>query len=222
MLESTKRYWLYWTAACGAGEFCGIGVAAGIAVLHFTLLGEPQTIGQKIAVIFVMIAAGVIEGLVTGYFQWFILKKRYLNMRARNWLGFTALGAATAWLLGMIPSVFFASDASSSATMEFSTGQTTLLAALMGIFLGALFGLFQWIELKRHASRAGLWILANTLGWTVGLAIIFIGASIPSVETELAVTIVIGTLSGLLAGLSVGAVTGLFLVRLPGQQAAND
>ena len=92
----------------------------------------------------------------------------------------------------------------------------------MGIFLGALFGLFQWIELKRHTSRAGLWILANTLGWTAGLAIIFIGASVPSVETELAVTIVIGTVSGLLAGLSVGAITGLFLIRLPGQQAAND
>ena len=123
MLESTKKHWLYWTVACGAGEFCGIGVAAGIAVLHFTFLGEPVTIGQKIAVIFIMIAAGVIEGLVTGYFQWFILKKRYLNMRARNWLGFTALGAATAWLLGMIPSVFFAPGASSSATMEFPPGK---------------------------------------------------------------------------------------------------
>lgn len=72
------------------------------------LLGEPQTIAQHILVIAVMVFAGIIEGLVTGYFQWSVLNKRFVNMKAKNWLSFTALGAATAWLLGMIPSVFFA------------------------------------------------------------------------------------------------------------------
>ena len=93
----------------------------------------------------VMILAGIIEGCVTGYFQWSVLKKRFVNMRAKNWLGFTALGAATAWLLGMIPSVFFASEnpTYSSTTIEFSYGQIALLAALLGVVLGALFGVFQ-------------------------------------------------------------------------------
>jgi len=47
-----------------------------------------------------------------------------------------------------------------------------------------------------------------------GMVIIFLGASLPTPETRLAVVILIGAVSGLLAGLSVGAITGLFLIRL--------
>ena len=214
--SSNKKYWLNWTIACGIGEFLGIGVAAGIAFLHFKFLGEPQTIGQRILVIAVMMLAGIIEGLVTGSFQWSVLKKRFVNMKAKNWLFFTALGAATAWLLGMIPSIFFAPEpsTSSSAIVEFSNVQIALLAALSGVVLGALFGVFQWVELKKHTPDAGRWILANSLGWTVGLVIIYLGASTPSVDTSLAVIILIATIAGLLAGLSVGAITGLFLIKL--------
>ena len=94
-----KKYWLNWTVACGAGEFLGIGVAAGIGFSLFFLLGEPQNIGQRLLII-------------------------------------------------------------------------------------------------------------------AGMVIIFLGASLPTPETRLAVVILIGTVSGLLAGLSVGAITGLFLIRL--------
>ena len=43
---------------------------------------------------------------------------------------------------------------------------------------------------------------------------IFLGASIHSVDTPLAVTASIGTISSLVAGLSVEAITGIFLVKL--------
>ena len=214
--SSNKKYWLNWTIACGIGEFLGIGVAAGIAFLHFRFLGEPQTIGQRILIIIVMMLAGIIEGLVTGSFQWSVLKKRFINIKAKNWLIFTALGAATAWLLGMISSVFFAPEpsASSLATIELSNVQIALLAAISGVVLGALFGGFQWVELRKHTPNAGRWVLANSLGWAVGLVIIYLGASMPSVDTSLAVIILIATISGLLGGLSVGAITGLFLIKL--------
>lgn len=165
--NSSSKYWLNWTVACRIGEFFGIGVAAGIAFLHFSLLGEPKTIAQNILVLMVMILAGIIEGAVTGYFQWSVLKKRFMNMKTRNWLGFTALGAATAWLLGMLPSVSSASAPSttSSTNTEFSSVQIALFAILSGIVLGALFGGFQWIEFKEYTSNAGRWILANSLGW---------------------------------------------------------
>jgi len=213
--SSDKRYWLNWTIACGIGEFLGIGVAAGMAFLCFPLLGEPSSFSEKILLVLVMVFAGIIEGLVTGGFQWSVLKKRFINMKAKNWLIFTALGSATAWLLGMIPSTFLAlGPSTSSANIEPSSKQITLLAAVSGIVLGTLFGAFQWIELKKHTSNASKWILANLLGWTVGLVIIYLGASIPSIDTILTVIVLTGTVSGLLAGLSVGAITGLFLVKL--------
>jgi hypothetical protein len=213
---SNKRYWLHWTIACGMGEFLGIGVAAGIAFLHIHFLGEPQTIGQRLLVIFVMVLAGIIEGLVVGSFQWSVLRRKFVNLKVQNWLIVTALGAATAWLLGMLPSTFFAPEpsAASSESLEFSSAQFALLAVLSGVVLGALFGAFQWVELRKHALNASRWIVANLLGWTVGLAIIYLGASAPLVETGLAAVIMIGTISGLLSGLSVGAITGLFLVKL--------
>lgn len=214
--SSNRKYWLNWAIACGIGEFFGIGVAAGIGFLYLSMLGEPGDLGEKVLLVLVMVLAGIIEGVVVGSFQWSVLKKRFIDMKAKNWLFFTALGAATAWLLGMIPSTFFISEssASSSATVEPSSVQIALLAAVSGIVLGALFGAFQWIELKKHTPDAGRWILANLLGWTVGLIIIYLGASIPSLDTSLAGVISIGVISGLLAGLSVGAITGLFLVKL--------
>ncbi|MFH1031977.1 MAG: hypothetical protein V1767_05405 [Chloroflexota bacterium] len=210
---SNKRYWLNWMAACAAGEFFGIGVAAGIGFLYFKVFGEPQNIGQKFLIILVAILAGIIEGTVTGSFQWSVLKKRFPGMTVRNWVGLTALGAAIAWILGMIPSTFFMPQSASSANIEPPLVLIILLAAILGLVLGALFGVFQWFELKKHTTNANRWIWANTFGWAVGMVIIFLGTSIISVDSKLGLVILIGTVSGLLAGLSVGAITGLFLVR---------
>lgn len=197
------------------GEFLGIGVAAGIWFLHSRFLGEPGNLGEKLLLLLIMIGAGIIEGLVTGSFQWAVLHKRFIEMKARNWLLFTALGAAAGWLLGMIPSVFFLPDTSNSSALsaEPSGLLFALLAVLSGVVLGALFGAFQWLELKKHTPDAARWILANLLGWMVGLALIFLGASLPPARAGLALIVLIGGASGLLAGLSVGAITGLFLVK---------
>jgi hypothetical protein len=210
------RYWLNWTFACGIGEFLGIGAAAGIAVLHRVLLGEPDDIGEGILAILIMVIAGVIEGTITGLFQWKVLRRKFERLPAKSWVGFTIAGAAVGWLLGMIPSTFLGNQpATSSVPMpEFSAAQVALFAALLGIVLGAIFGTFQWIALRKHTLKASRWILANLLGWVPGLAFIFVGASIPTAETGLAVIVILGLASGLLGGLSVGAVTGLFLVRM--------
>jgi uncharacterized protein (DUF486 family) len=97
---------------------------------------------------------------------------------------------------------------------ELSVAQVALLAAILGVVLGAIFGTFQWLALRKHTLKASRWILANSLGWVPGLAFIFVGASIPTAETGLAVIVILGLVSGLLGGLSVGGITGLFLVRI--------
>ena len=215
MTSNHSKYWLNWTIACGTGEFLGIGVAAGIAFVQFAFLGEPVNLGGKVILLLLIALAGIIEGSVTGYFQWSVLKKKLTNIKARNWLGFTALGAAIGWLLGMTPSVIFSSQASTPSTnIEFSDLQIAMLAILGGVVLGALFGAFQWIELRKHALNASRWILANLLGWAVGFTIIYLGASNISAENGLAFMILIGTISGLVAGLLVGTITGLFLIKL--------
>jgi len=210
-----KNYWLKWTIACGIGEFLGIGVAAGIWFLHFRFLGEPESPGGKVLLLGIMVLAGIIEGSITGCFQWEVLRKRFTRLRTGNWLLFTALGAAAAWLLGMMPSLFFIPEsvASSEPGAEPSGWLFAVLALSSGAVLGALFGAFQWIELRRHTTGSGKWIPANLLGWMAGLAIIYLGASMTPEGAGLALIVVTGAASGLLSGLSVGAITGLFLIR---------
>jgi hypothetical protein len=212
---TNKRYWLNWTIACGLGEFLGIAAAAGIAFAQLALIGDPESLGEKMLVMLMMLVAGIIEGTVTGSLQWSVLKRRFTRMRVRDWLLFTALGAVVGWVLGMTPSVFFAPQSSDPATtIDFSTALIIPLSAALGLALGALFGVFQWIELRRHTANAARWIWANALAWMVGMVVIFLGASSPPAGAGLAVIIAIGAACGLLAGLLVGAITGLFLIRL--------
>jgi hypothetical protein len=208
------NYWLRWTAVCGLGEFLGIGVAAGIGFGVVMTLGEPDTLGEKLFVILTAIVSGIIEGLVTGWLQWWVLREKFAAVKAKDWLFYTALGAATGWILGMTPSTFLMGQGGATPVPEFSSALIALLAAGAGLVLGALFGFFQWLELRKHTVQAARWIPANAIAWAIGLAIIYLGASMPTAETALAMVILIGTVSGLLAGLSVGAITGLFLIKL--------
>ncbi len=44
----------------------------------------------------------------------------------------------------------------------------TLLSAVLGAVLGASLGIAQWLVLRRQVSRAGWWVLANTVAFAVG------------------------------------------------------
>jgi hypothetical protein len=59
-----------------------------------------------------------------------------------------------------------------------------------------------------------LWIPANALGWAVGMVFIFLGASWPDASTGWPLILLAGGLSGIAGGLSVGVVTGFFLLRI--------
>ncbi len=208
-------YWLKWTAACGLGEFLGIGAAAGIGFGVVMSLGEPDTLGKKLLVMLATVFSGIVEGLITGSLQWMVLREKFAGVRAKNWLFYTALGAVIGWILGMTPPTFLMGQpGSATPPPEFSGPLIALLAAGAGVVLGALFGFCQWLELRKHVAQAGRWILANSLAWTIGLAIIYVGASLPEAEAALVTVIIIGTVSGLLAGLAVGAITASFLIKL--------
>ncbi len=49
-----------------------------------------------------------------------------------------------------------------------------------GLFLGSLFGYFQWLPLKPCSRRSLEWVPANALGWAAGMVFIFLGASLPN------------------------------------------
>ena len=167
-----------------------------------------------------MLVAGLIEGTIVGYFQWRVLKLKFGAIPKSRWIFLTALGAVIAWFLGMLPSIFLAQSSSESMPSDVAPPLVAILIlrGAMGAALGTLWGGLQWMELRKHVKSAKQWILANALGWFVGLAIIMRAASWPNESIPWQTIALIGVGSGLLAGLGVGAITGWFLIRLEPQR----
>jgi len=176
--------WKKWTVHCALGELIGIGCAGLIAFIVNLLIGEPMSIGSKILVLLSMLFAGFIEGYVLAHFQWHVLVKKFTDLPKKEWIYYTVMVAVLGWLLGMLPSLFMipettANDAAQSEPPYSNPFIFALLSIGMGLALGALFGSFQWFSLKKYARKAHFWIIANALGWGLGLGWIYLFASIP-------------------------------------------
>ncbi len=213
-----STFWKQWTINCGIGELLGIACAGGIAFVANSFIGEPQSFGAKVLVLFAMMLAGLVEGSVLSYFQWRVLVRRFSRMPRREWWFYTALVAVVGWFLGMLPSLFFVPNQPATGSVEGGVNfeHPLVFAGLsigMGLVLGALFGWFQWFSLRKYAERAHHWITANALGWGAGLGWIYLFASLPEAESPLWFNIAMGIFGGILAGFSVGAITGWFLDR---------
>jgi hypothetical protein len=216
-ITSNKKILVKWTVLCALGELLGIGIAGGIAFLVNSKIGEPQTLGTKLFVLVTMLFAGAIEGFLLGTFQWQALKDKFNQIPRKEWVLYTVLVAVLGWFLGMLPSLFITNTASSTETENVDSENPlifALLSIVSGLLLGAVFGIFQWLVLRKYVEKAHQWITANALGWGLGLGWIYLFASMPGKNTSMIGNITFGVIGGLLAGLSVGVVTGLFLLKL--------
>lgn len=209
-----QRLWQRWTVGCGTGEFLGIAAAAAITLGHRFLLGEPSSTEGRLLNLFFMLAAGLVEGSVLAWFQYRLISQVFPQVAWKQWLAYTATAAVIGWMLGILPSLFL------TGQMEEVAGQASAplvyysVAALTGLLLGALFGYFQWLPLKGLRRNALLWIPANALGWALGMVFVFLGASLPDETTAWPLVVAYSALGGALGGLSVGAITGYFLLKI--------
>jgi hypothetical protein len=207
----TRGLWLRWVGANAGAEGIGLGVSALVAVTVLAWRPVP------LPVAFVaVLAAGAFEGLVVGGAQWRVLRRPFPHLGAGAWVGATVAGAVVAWALGMLPSTLMDMDGAAQGP-PISDGVQYLLAAGMGLALGPVLGIPQWLVLRRHVPRAGWWVPANAVAWAAGMPVIFaVAGGVPAGLPVLALAaLVLGTLT--LAGAIVGAMHGVVLVRLLGQ-----
>jgi hypothetical protein len=208
-----------WVLACTAGELIGFGAAGAIAAFAFGAIPDPTTVPLAVLLILACVAAGLVEGATLGLFQWLAMRRAFPSLRARAWTSVTALAGATGWFLGALPATLVSlSGASQSAEANagWDPGMfTTVLASSgMGLALGAMFGVFQWIVLRKHAVNAHRWILANALGWAIALPWSFVAGSSVAASSSPALVWGVAALAGVMMGLTVALVTGFFLRRL--------
>lgn len=208
--------WLKWVFANALGEALGLGGTALIWALSMLYAGEwTGLFAIFILAAFSVLAGTLIEGTVVGTAQWLILRNPLPRMRWRTWVLATGAGAFLAWTLGVVPSTLL-SPGSGGGVSPAEPGEATVLglAFLMGLALGPVLGVAQWLVLRRFVRRAALWVPANALAWACGMVVIFAGIDLalgggfrPSVVPILALTLAC-------AGALVGAVHGLALVWL--------
>lgn len=225
--RSSRAVWRKWVVANGLGEFVGLTATMAMTAGLFSV-NDTMSLGTALlAAVGVAIAGAAVEGAVVGLAQWSVLKESLPGFEWKPWVAATAIGALVAWLLGMMPSTFFQAMASGAeATADAAPFDPPLvlqlaLAVGMGAVLGPFLGVPQWLVLRRHLPRAGRWVLANSVAWAAGMPMIFLATGMIGAAwstTAIFATVAAGCLA---AGLVVGAVHGLWLVRMLAEREAG-
>ena len=201
-----------WVVACAAGELIGIGAATGIAVLINTVVGEPQSLLARLLTLGAFAVVGSIEGAALAGLQWRVLRERLPRLRPRSWVGATVAIAVIGWIAGMTPSLFLYGE--TTIQPEPPLISILLLAAAAGAAAGLFFGAAQWVVLRGYAQHAGRWVWIHMPAWAATMSAIFLGASLPRIDSPIWIIVVAGGLGGILGGLSLGLITGLVARRL--------
>ena len=207
-----------WVLANGWSEGIGLGATGVLGWWVMRLTGEPSSVVAVLGTALLAVTSGVLfEGLLVGSAQAHVLRARDPGFLSGHWIFATAIGAGVAWLLGMIPStaMALAGPAAAGTPPAWLGGPVQyLLAAAMGLVLGPILGIPQVVVLRRYTPRAIRWVPANALAWAGGMPVVFLGAGAVPNETSAAIAIVILGLTCFAAGIVVGAVHGLFLIRM--------
>jgi hypothetical protein len=202
--------------ANAGGELLGLGTAALVgAALVLRLAGTPGWPAALATAGAMTLAGTLLEGVIVGTAQWLVLRRPLPRLRWRDWALATAAGACIAWTLGMVPSTLLAATADTGAAPSGEPNDAVLytLAAAMGLALGPILGVPQWLALRHHVRRAGWWAAANAAAWAVGMPLIFAGIGVAVGDGPVRAALVGGATLAV-AGAAVGAVHGLVLIRL--------
>ena len=221
---SMAKLYRRWIAVNAFSELFGLGLTLGVG---FTIIASFDVggVGGVLLAFAVAVLSGTIEAAIVGLTQWWAMHPWFPTIsRLRWWLG-TLGGALFAYVLGYLPSTLM--DLSQATSTE-STPMTEppqwlvlLLAALLGAVAGAVLSFAQWLAMRGKVKGARVWIPANMLAWAVGMPLIFWGIDIANRGQPLWQTL--GMMAGVLAltGAVVGAIHGLFLVRLARENASH-
>jgi hypothetical protein len=152
-----------------------------------------------------IVLGGSVEGAMLGAAQADCLYRwRVLPVR-RWWIAATSVGAAVAWLLGMLPSTL---DGLSW------TPATAVGAGVGGLMLLTSLPLAQYLVLRDHVGRPTLWISINIAAWLLGIAWTLAPSPAVDQSTPAGALILIYGIAGLCMAATVALVTGLGMIWL--------
>ncbi|MFC4630054.1 hypothetical protein ACFO6V_17520 [Promicromonospora alba] len=186
-----------WILAVSVGEGIGFAIATSLAVLGLVAgIDGPGRLALAMV-------GGALEGAA-------LASGQYLGMPAGRpvawrWIGATALAAALAWALGMMPS-----------TLGMDLGEPVALIALAvgGIVLLASIPVAQWLVLARPGTFR--WVPVNAGAWLVAILWTFAPSPFIDEQSPIVVVAALYVTAGVLmavtfASLTAGVAGSLFL-----------
>ena len=208
-----NQLWARWTLANAFSEMIGLGLTFAITGLFFSSLGEQNSAGSILLSFAVAVLSGAVEATFVGLAQWWAMQPWFPSMERSAWWRGTLIGALIAYVLGYLPSTLMSMGEAASSTApvaEPAQWIVLLLAAGMGAVGGVVLSFAQWLAMRGK----GIWIPANVLAWLFGMPVIFWGIDLAFKMSALWQSVVVMATTLFVAGAVVGAIHGLFLMRL--------
>lgn len=218
---SKNQLWLRWTLANALSEMIGLGLTFLITGLVFSRLDSLGTMTSILLTSFFAVASGAVEATFVGLAQWWAMHPWFPKIKRFPWWRGTMIGALLAYMLGYLPSTIMSmgeATVSSTPVVEPPQWVVLLLAAGMGAVGGVVLSFAQWLVMRGKVRRAGLWIPANMLAWTLGMPVIFWGIDMAFKMSAMWQSVLLMAAILFVAGAVVGGIHGLFLVRLAEQE----
>ncbi len=197
--------WLGWAVASSVGLTIGLAVYLPLAVL----------VGDEFEVVtgtLVSAVGGAALGASLGIAQWLLLRRRASHQG--RWVWASVAGGA----VGGIGALLVADIMTAAAGADFITN-----LVLGGAFLGLSLGTAQWLLLRQRYERAGWWVVASTVGLSLGLGLGRVGGAalydvVAGTTGEALARVLATAIFGTLIVAGYGAITGVVLVWLQPQR----
>jgi len=193
---------------CTLGELIGFGGLPVLGAAIFLLLSAGMdSTNQAILLYAVAVLGGLGEGTVLALFQLRVLIRTLPGLNPRHWIFATAVAAAIAWAVGMLAPTL-------DEVIGISPGIQIAIWIPASLLILLSIGVAQAWVIRRLVNNPVSWVIGNSLAWLAGLPWTFALPALLPDGAPIAWWVTTFVVAGILMGLSVGLVTGVFLMRL--------
>jgi hypothetical protein len=198
------RFLRRWIVSVTLAEAAGFAVPAMVGGI-LSLLAAPSGVVYP-----AMLVAGACEGVLLGLGQSIGFGPA---IPRAPWILATALGAAAAWSIGMLPS--------SLGGIDFASPWVIVLTVMLGSALLVSIPTLQWVVLRRKGVRSAFWIPVNAGAWAAGVLWTFAPSPFIDEATPAPALFGIYLLAGVLMAATVAVLTGSAAKRIALAAAAG-
>jgi hypothetical protein len=201
------NFWGRWVLHYSVGEVLAIGVASLMARFVFVGFFE-SAFSTSLIMLVILVSAGLIEGLMTGYVQWRSFSRLFLQFKPLPWILVTVAFTIGAWLFFLPPAVIIISMVSE---LQLVNTHPFLYTVLVGMGFGAFISLPQVFILKKFYRDSLYWVSGNIIGWMFSFLILYSAIAFQKTMESDVLRVIVIALACVLSGFIQGLVTGLSL-----------